>query len=142
MQDRLGVLEPTAGTSERKAKYSPQNKAYCSTQGTKQSLNTIVDSLFSEIEIPRKDRNNADFMRDRAKAQKALLAVQNSNLAQQLAEVLKNGTTIRMSLPEYRSRLSFDIQLRFREFFVVDCSPLVTMYDLGTEASMAQSERH
>lgn len=49
-------------------------------------------------------------MRDGAKAQEALLAAQNSKLAQQLADVQEYVATIRRSLPQYRVYLSFHIR--------------------------------
>lgn len=55
-------------------------------------------------------------MRDGAKARKALLAAQNSKLAQQLADVKKQVATNFMSLPAYRSKVFSDIKFGFKEF--------------------------
>lgn len=55
-------------------------------------------------------------MRDRGKAQEAMLVAQSSKLAQQIADVQNHVATIPTSLPEYRSKLSSDILLGFYVF--------------------------
>lgn len=64
-----------------------------------------------------KNRNYVEVMRDEVKAQKALLAAKSSKVAQKLAGVQKNVSTIRESLPEHRYRLSFYIIIGFQELW-------------------------
>lgn len=49
-------------------------------------------------------------MRDASETQEALLAAQNSKRAQQLADVQGYAATIHRSLPDYRFKLSSDIE--------------------------------
>lgn len=61
-------------------------------------------------------QNEAEFMRDGGKVQKAFLAAQNSKLAQQLTNVQKHVATIHRPLPEYRLKLFSDVESGFQEF--------------------------
>lgn len=64
----------------------------------------------------RKRRNDAELMRDRARAPESLLAAQDSKLAQKLADIQKHIFTIHKSLPNISFKLSSDIQSEFQEF--------------------------
>lgn len=55
-------------------------------------------------------------MCDGGRAQKALLAAQNSNLAQQLPDVQKDVATIRLCLPQYGYKLSSDFESGLQDF--------------------------
>lgn len=98
---------------KEKVNIALQKKAAGWLWGTIQSFNSFVESLFSKIEVLRKDLNDAEFMRDEAKEQEALLATENSTLAQPLADIKKNAPVIWKLLPEYRSKFSSDIELGF-----------------------------
>lgn len=74
-----------------------------------QFLTNNVESLCSEKEIPRKHRYSAAFTRDAAKEQEVLLAAQNIKLTQQLLEIQKHVANVCRILPEYCSKLLFDI---------------------------------
>lgn len=92
-----------------------QTKAFVRLRAAVQSRTTNINSLSSENGIWRKSLNDADSMRDWAKARKVLLAAQKSSLTKQLADFQEHVVTILGALPEYRSWLSSDIESGFQE---------------------------
>lgn len=96
----------------QKAKSSTffRKRTFARLRATVQSLLTNIESLFSEKEILQKARNNTQLMSIGVKAQEALCDAPNSNLAQKFADDQKCGTTIRRSLQQRRSGLSFDTE--------------------------------
>lgn len=74
-----------------------------------------------------KNRHEAEFIRDRANVQKALLAAQNSKLVQQFADVQKHITIICRSKPDYFSSIILTSSKDSADFVVVFYSPFLTM---------------
>lgn len=103
-------LKLQQGHRMEKRNFAARARTVARLSGTIQSLHTNGDSLFSETEVLREDRNNAEFIRGGSNAQEALFAAQNRKPAQQLVGVQKRVTTIRTQLSEHRSKLSSEIE--------------------------------